>query len=43
MTTGRQATVGLKEGFKQTVAFYKKHLDRYVDPGDRAPRAAERV
>jgi len=43
LTTGWRPTVGLKDGFKQTIAFYKKNLARYVDHGDRTSRAAERV
>jgi len=43
LTTGWQQTVSLKEGLGRTLAFYKKNFDRYVDPGDRIARAAERV
>jgi UDP-glucose 4-epimerase len=43
LTTGWQASTPLRDGLKQTLAFYKKHLDRYVDPGDRTSRSAERV
>jgi hypothetical protein len=31
--------VALADGLRQTIAYYRQHLDRYVD----RPRAAERV
>jgi UDP-glucose 4-epimerase len=31
-TTGWQPTVTLREGFRRTFAYYREHLDRYVDP-----------
>jgi UDP-glucose 4-epimerase len=40
-TTGWRPTVGLKDGLRQTVAFYRQHYDQYVDTPEHNP--AERV
>ena len=37
-TTGWQPTVGLREGFRRTLAFYRAHLPQYVD-GNGEPAA----
>ena len=38
--TGWRSTVALKDGLAETVAFYRRHFDRYVDPAtDAAGRA----
>jgi UDP-glucose 4-epimerase len=39
-TTGWRSSVFLREGLRRTVAFYRRHFDRYADPLD---RGAERV
>jgi UDP-glucose 4-epimerase len=36
-TTGWQPTVSLREGFRRTLAYYREHLDRYLDGGNGAP------
>ncbi len=35
-TTGWRASVPLREGLQRTLAFYREHFDRYVDPADRS-------
>jgi UDP-glucose 4-epimerase len=44
-TTGWMPRVSLEEGLRQTVAFYRRHYDRYVTEGDAIPDSAhqERV
>ena len=39
-TTGWSPSVGVRDGLRRTVAFYRQHFDRYVDA---ATRPAERV
>ena len=38
-TTGWEPAVGLREGFRRTLAYYRKHIDRYLEtpPGASAP------
>jgi UDP-glucose 4-epimerase len=36
-STGWQARVGLADGLRETIAFFRQHLDRYVDPPARIP------
>ncbi len=38
-TTGWQPAVGLADGLRRTVDFYRQHLDRYLSPDDRQPAA----
>ncbi len=38
--TGWTPTVSLRDGLERTIAFYRAHFDKYVDPAD---RATERV
>jgi nucleoside-diphosphate-sugar epimerase len=38
--TGWQPTVGLREGFRRTFAYYRQHFDRYVDDPAEAPQPA---
>jgi UDP-glucose 4-epimerase len=33
-TTGWSPSVGVRQGLERAVAFYRRHLSRYVDPGD---------
>jgi len=33
-TTGWRPVVGLREGFSRTLAYYRAHFDRYVEPSD---------
>ena len=35
--TGWRPMMSLREGLRQTIDFYRQHLDRYVDEGVRAP------
>ena len=37
--TGWHPAVGLRDGFRRTLAFYREHFDRYVDPEPNQPRA----
>jgi UDP-glucose 4-epimerase len=37
--TGWQPAVALREGFSRTLAYYREHFDRYVDPEPNQPRA----
>ena len=37
-TTGWTPTVTLAEGLSRTVAFYRQHLDHYIEPGEGAAR-----
>ena len=43
LTTGWQPSVSLKDGLKQTINFYRDHLDHYIDQRAETNRAAERV
>ncbi|HKC23239.1 MAG TPA: hypothetical protein VKF32_00780, partial [Thermoanaerobaculia bacterium] len=43
LTTGWAPAVTLPEGLERTIAFYRQHLDHYVDQRDGSGRAAERV
>ena len=36
--TGWQPAVSLPDGLQRTVAFYRKHLDRYLTPADSRPQ-----
>jgi len=38
--TGWTPRVGLREGLAQTVAYYRQHLSRYVDPAGTEPVAS---
>ena len=38
MATGWTPAVSLREGLSSTLAFYRAHFDRYVDPGEREER-----
>lgn len=40
-TTGWRPAIGLKDGLRETVAFYRQHYDQYVDTPEHKP--AERV
>jgi len=40
-TTGWTQTIGLRDGLRQTVAFYRQHYDQYVETPEQKP--AERV
>jgi UDP-glucose 4-epimerase len=35
--TGWRSTMSLQDGMRSTLDFYRRHLDRYVDPADLAP------
>jgi UDP-glucose 4-epimerase len=37
-TTGWQPRIGLREGFERTIAFYRRHLDKYVDDLSEQPQ-----
>jgi UDP-glucose 4-epimerase len=43
LTTGWAPALTLAEGLERTIAFYRQHLDHYVDQRDGPGRAAERV
>jgi nucleoside-diphosphate-sugar epimerase len=36
-TTGWAPSVGLRDGLRQTLAYYREHFDRYVDEMDKRP------
>jgi len=38
--TGWEPRVGLRDGFERTVAFYRQHLARYLEPGTPEPSAS---
>jgi UDP-glucose 4-epimerase len=42
-TTGWRPAMSLRDGLRATLDFYRAHMDKYVDPVDRAGVAAERV
>jgi UDP-glucose 4-epimerase len=37
--TGWRPAVGLREGFRRTLAYYREHFDQYVDAADALPSA----
>jgi UDP-glucose 4-epimerase len=39
-TVGWRPTVGLREGFERTIAFYREHLDQYTGEASQSPQEA---
>ncbi len=39
-TVGWRPTVGLREGFERTIAFYREHLDQYIGEASQSPQEA---